>query len=101
MNKRNNHKSAFKAQVALDAIKGEKTISELSQQYKVHPTQINTWKRQLLAGACELFEKKNSPKARKADEHDAARVKELHAKIGELTVSNDFLSAKLAPWGVK
>lgn len=100
MNKRNNHKSTFKAQVALDAIRGEKTISELSRHYKVHPTQINTWKRQLLAGVTELFEK-NGPRARKADECDAARVKELHAKIGELTVSNDFLSAKLAPWGVK
>ena len=100
MSKRNNHKSAFKAQVALDAIRGEKTVSELSCHYKVHPTQINTWKRQLLAGAFELFEK-TSPKARKADEFDATRVKELHAKIGELTVSNDFLSAKLAPWGVK
>ena len=100
MNKSNNHKSAFKAQVALDAIRGEKTISELSRHYKVHPTQINTWKRQLLAGATELFEK-NGPKARKTDECDAARVKELHAKIGELTVSNDFLSQKLAPWGVK
>ena len=100
MNKRNNHKSAFKAQVALDAIRGEKTISELSRQYKVHPTQINTWKRQLLAGATGLFEK-NGLKVHKADELDAARVKELHAKIGELTVSNDFLSAKLAPWGVK
>ena len=100
MTKRNNHKSAFKAQVALDAIRGEKTISELSQQYELHPTQINTWKRQLLAGATELFEK-SSPKARKSNESDAARVKELHAKIGELTVSNDFLSAKLAPWGVK
>ncbi len=65
MNKRNNHKSAFKAEVALDAIRGEKTISELSRQYKVHPTQINTWKRQLLAGASDLFEK-SSPKARKA-----------------------------------
>ena len=79
MNKRNNHKSAIKAQVALDAIRGEKTISEISRQYKVHPTQINTWKRQLLAGATELFEK-NGPKARKADELDAIRVKELHAK---------------------
>ena len=100
MNKRSNHKSAFKARVALDAIRGEKMISELSQQYKVHATQINTWKRQLLAGACELLEKSN-PKARKAVESDAARVKELHAKIGELTVSNDFLPQKLALRGVK
>ena len=96
MTKRKNHKPAFKARVALEAIKGERTAAELASQYGVHPTQIHQWKRALLDGAPEVFER-----GRKASpETDPEQIKDLHAKIGELTVERDFLSKKLKPWGL-
>ncbi len=87
---RRNHSAAFKAKVALEAAKEEKTLAELSQQYGVHTNQISTWKRQLLEGAEELFK---APVGKRRDVE--AEVKELHAKIGELTMERDFLSGKL------
>lgn len=94
MSNRKNHKPAFKARVALEAIKGEQTISELASRYGVHPTQIHQWKRSLLDGAPEVFMRgKASPPT-----VDPDKIRDLHAKIGELTVERDFLSKKLAPW---
>ena len=85
--KRRNHSPQFKAKVALAALKGDKTLVELSAEFAVHPNQITQWKQQLLENASELFSKgKNSASA--TDE----TVKELHAKIGQLTVENDFLA---------
>ena len=77
---RRNHTPAFKAKVALAAIKGEKTLAELAQQFDVHPNQITQWKGQLLEGAAGVFGNGKS-------EAGASRVdlKSLHAKIGELT----------------
>lgn len=86
---RRNHSSAFKANVALEAIKGEQTLSELADRFQVHPNQIIEWKKKLLAGAEEVFENGKRHQAQEAD------VKELHAKIGQLTVENDFLSSAL------
>jgi len=94
MSKRRNHDPAFKARVALEALKGERTVSELSSAYGVHPTMIHQWKKALLEGAADIFERG----ARKAPEIDEEQVRELHAKIGELAVANDFLSRKLKPW---
>ena len=93
MAKRRNHDAAFKARVALESLKGEKTAAELATAYGVHPTMIHQWKKALLEGATEIFER--GPKKSAEDEE---AVRELHAKIGELAVANDFLSRKLKPW---
>jgi transposase-like protein len=86
---RRTHSPAFKAKVALAAIKGEKTLAELAQQYDVHPNQITAWRTQLLEGAAELFG------GGAAEAVPAVDVKVLHAKIGELTLENDFLAGAL------
>ncbi|OBY25982.1 transposase [Leisingera sp. JC1] len=83
-----------KAKVALEALKGERTVAELASQFGVHPTMIHSWKRALLEGASGVFERGG----KKTPEIDEEQVKELHAKIGELAVANDFLSRKLKPW---
>ena len=94
---RRNHSAAFKAKVALAAIKGEKTLAELAQQYDVHPTQVTAWKAQLLEGAPELFGSGSSPARDSAPSVD---LKTLHAKIGELALENDFLSGALGKAGL-
>tara|TARA_B100000378_G_scaffold270532_1_gene259869 strand:+ start:136 stop:444 length:309 start_codon:yes stop_codon:yes gene_type:complete len=92
---RRNHSPAFKAKVALAAIKGEKTMVELSQQLDVHANQIKQWKDQLLEGATNVFYD-----GRKEDAAPAVDVKNLHAKIGELTLENDFLAGALDKAGL-
>ena len=89
--KRRSHSPALKAKVALAAIQGEKTIAELAEQFQIHPNQIATWKKQLLNSAQEVFENGSS----KSTSDNSATVKDLHAKIGKLTVENDFLSKAL------
>lgn len=96
MSKRRNDDAAFKARVALEAVKGERTVSELASEYGVHPTMIHQWKRSLLDGVADIF--KRGGKAAVAAEVAEERVRDLHAKIGELAVANDFLSRKLKPW---
>lgn len=92
---RRTHSPAFKAKVALAAVKGEKTLAELAQQYDVHPNQITTWKNQLLDGAAGVFgAEKAEPVAAPVD------LKALHAKIGELALENDFLSGALSKAGL-
>lgn len=88
--KRRNHKAGFKAKVALAAVKGDKTLAELAEQFDLHQNQIQDWKKQLLDQASSVFgsgyeEKKDSE----------AHLKDLHAKIGELALENDFLSKAL------
>ena len=85
---RRNHSPAFKAKIALQAIRGDKTLSELAQQHQVHQTQITTWKQQLLEHAAELFANGQS-----RVEDSQQRVQELHAKIGELTMERDFCAS--------
>jgi len=93
---RRNHSADFKAKVALAAIRGEKTLIELSQQFDVHPNQIKQWKDQLLAGASGVFggEAKSDAAVPMVD------VKTLHAKIGELALENDFLAGALNKAGL-
>ena len=93
---RRNHAPGFKAKVALAAIKGEKTLAELAQQFDVHPNQITQWKAQLLEGAAGIFgaEARSEPAAPPVD------LKSLHAKIGELTLENDFLEGALSKAGM-
>ena len=94
MRKRRNHNAGFKARVALEAVKGERTVSELAAEYGVHPAMIRQWKKALLDGAADIFERGG----KRAPEIDEETVRSLHAKIGELAVANDFLSRKLKPW---
>lgn len=89
--KRRNHSAVFKAKVALEAAKEEKRLAELAQQYELHVNQISTWKQELLDGMSRLFEKEGEVKR-----EQEAEVKELYAKIGELTMEKDFLSSKLS-----
>lgn len=93
---RRNHSPTFKAKVALAAIKGEKTLADLAQQFDVHPNQITQWRSQLLDGAAGVFgsEAKSEAAAQTID------VKTLHAKIGELALENDFLSGALGKAGL-
>jgi transposase-like protein len=94
---RRNHNPAFKAKVALAAIKGEKTLAELAQLHDVHPNQITAWKAQLVEAAAGIF-----GSSRPTDREAAPTVdlKGLHAKIGELTVENDFLAGALGKAGL-
>ena len=88
--KRRNHSPEFKAKVALAAAKGDKTVAELASKYNLHPSQITTWKNELIQNAAMLF-------ASKADKNkdDTEDVEKLHAKIGQLTMENDFLAKVL------
>jgi transposase len=93
---RRNHSPVFKAKVALAAIKGDRTLAQLSEQFDVHANQITDWKDQLVEFAAEAFERGSSGKP----SAPAVGVKTLHAKIGELTLENDFLEAALGKAGL-
>ena len=89
-NKRRNHSPQIKAKVALAAVKGDKTLTELSSEFEVQPNQITQWKQQLLDKASDLFSR---GKNESTVPHET--IKDLHAKIGQLTVENDFLAKVL------
>lgn len=91
---RRNHSPAFKARVALAAVKGEKTLAELAQQFDVHPNLITQWRTRLLESAADVFGAETGPP------EPAIDVKVLHAKIGELTLANDFLAGALGKAGL-
>jgi transposase-like protein len=81
----------FKAKVALEALRGDKTIQEISAKYKVHPNQVSMWKRQAMDGLGTVF----STGSERAGRDHESEVRALHAKIGELTVERDFLARGL------
>lgn len=91
---RRNHSAAFKAKVALAALKGDKTMSELAAEFDLHPNQIKQWKDQLLDGVTDVFEDRPKSKEPEID------LTSLHAKIGQLTLENDFLEGALAKAGL-
>jgi transposase-like protein len=91
---RRNHTPAFRAKVALAAVKGDKTLSELATQFDVHPTQITQWKSQLLEHAASVFEGGTKSAEPPVD------LKALHAKIGQLALENDFLEGALSKAGL-
>ncbi len=93
---RRNHTAAFKTKVALAAIRGEYTLGELAQQHDVHPNQIKQWRDQLMDGAVGIFDRPGKT----AKEEPPVDVKTLHAKIGELTLENDFLEGALTKAGL-
>ena len=86
--KRKRYSAEFKARVALEAIREEATISELASRFGIHPTMISQWKRQAVQGMADVF----SDKAGRHEADQEAKIKELHAKIGQLMVERDFLS---------
>ena len=92
---RRNHAPVFKAKVALAAIKGDRTLAELAELFDVHPNQITIWKAQLESGAADIFSSNGTAMAQPAID-----VKSLHAKIGELTLENDFLEGALTKAGL-
>ena len=94
---RRNHSPAFKAKVAIAAIKGERTIAQIAEQFDVHPNQVTTWKAQLEGGAADVFDGGHGSGAA---QEPAVDVKALHAKIGELTLENDFLEGALTKAGL-
>jgi transposase-like protein len=85
---RRNHEATFKAQVALAAANGDKTLAELSEQFHLHPTQVTEWKQQLLARAADVFGG-TKPMS------DTPDLKTLHSKIGQLALENDFSEGAL------
>ena len=90
---RRTHSAVFKANVALAALSGDKTLAELAQRFEVHPNQITEWERQLSERAAEIFGGRAAPAEPPID------LKALHAKIGQLTLENDFLEGALTKVG--
>ena len=90
---RRNHGATFKAQVALAAVKGDKTLAELAEQFRVHPTQITDWKQHLLARAGDVC-------GGAKPTSDTPDLKVLHAKIGQRALENDFLEGALIKAGL-
>ncbi len=86
--RRKRYSAEFKAKVALEAIRGEQTISELAARYELHPNMITNWKRQAIENMVSAF----SGASDRNTKTEEAQIKELHAKIGQLTVERDFLA---------
>ena len=86
--KRNRYSAEFKSKVAREALKEESTIVEIAARFNIHPNQVGDWKKQVLKGLSDVFE----GKANRNDIAHEAQVKELHAKIGQLTMERDFLA---------
>ena len=89
MTKRKNHSAEFKSKVALEAIREELTLAELSRKYGVHPNMISGWKRAAISNMAQTFERGKSDEARASE----AEIEKLHSKIGQLVVERDFLAS--------
>jgi transposase len=93
--KRKQYSKEFKAKVALEALKGQKTANEIASEYEVHPSQINTWKKQLLEAAAEVFSRGRDREA----EREEAQKDRLYQQIGKLQVEVDWLKKKTGHLG--
>ena len=92
MSTRRRFSTEFKAKVALEALRGDQTIQEIAARHKVHPNQVSLWKQRAVAGMKEVF---SNGAQRKREANSEAEIRDLHAKIGELTVERDFLARGL------
>ncbi len=91
MTMRRRFTAEFKARVALEALRGDRTVQEIAAKHKVHPNQVSTWKRQAVDGLDAVF----SNGAERAGRDQEAELHDLHAKIGQLTVEREFLAGRL------
>ena len=95
---RRNHSCAFKARIAMDAIRGIKTVAEIASENNLHPTQVTKWKNELGKSAPELFERKNAPDLEKRGlEKNCER---LERKVGQLVIEKEWLEKKCAELGI-
>lgn len=92
MAKNKNYSSQFKSKVALEALKGDKTIVEIAQKYSVHPNQVGQWRKQLIENSSSAFDKANKKDHEK--ERQDKKIDQLHKTIGQLSVERDFLKKK-------
>jgi transposase-like protein len=97
-NPKKQYSAQFKAKVALEAIRGEKTVPELASQYQIHPTVINGWKRKILDQASQIFEVES--KGKQTQEKAQSQIDELYRQIGQLKVERDFLANRSAQLGM-
>lgn len=93
---RRKHTAEFKARIAIEAIRGIKTISEIAAEFEIHPVMVSSWKKEMLEHLPELFENKN---ARKDKDNDREK-EQLHSKVGQLTMEVDFLEKKCRQLGI-
>ena len=93
---RRKHTAEFKARVALEAIRGIKTLSEIAQEYEIHPVMVGNWKKEMLEHLPELFDKKGA----RRDKHSDQEKEQLHRKLGQLTMEVDFLEKKCKQLGI-
>ena len=93
---RRKHTAEFKARVALEALKGMNTVSEIAAKYEIHPVQVGNWKKELLERVPELFERKNATRNKGAEQ----QREELEKKVGQLTMEVDWLEKKCVQLGI-
>lgn len=93
---RRKHFAEFKAKVAMEALQGIKTVSQIAQEYEIHPVMVSKWKKELVSRMPELFEEKNRPRTKNVEKEQ----EQLHRKVGQLTMEVDFLEKKCKQLGV-
>jgi len=93
---RRKHSAEFKARVALEAIRGVKTLSEIAKEYEIHPVMVGNWKKEMLEHLPEIFEKKRGNKDKQREKEKA----QLHQKVGQLSMEVDFLEKKCKQLGI-
>lgn len=95
---RRNHSAQFKARVAMDALRGIKTVAEIAAENNLHPTQVTTWKTDLVKGAAGLFERKNAPDVER--QQMQGNCERLERKVGQLVIEKEFLEKKCLELGI-
>ncbi len=94
---RRKHSSEFKARVALEAIKGVKTVSEIAKEFEIHPVMVSNWKKEMLGHLPDVFDKNKRPKTEKDTEKEK---EQLQRKVGQLTMEVEFLEKKCKQLGI-